>query len=187
MNPATINTTTFTLTAGTPPVAVAGVVTYNASTATFTPSSPLALTTLYTATITTGVQNTSGSALASNYTWGFTTGGAACPPPTVVSVAPPDLATGICPNTPVVATFSEDMRASTINTTTFTLTAGTPAVAVAGVVAYNAASDTATFTPSNPLALSTLYTATITTGAESLGGDPLATNYVWTFTTAAAA
>jgi Ice-binding-like/Bacterial Ig-like domain len=187
MNPATINTTTFTLTAGTPPVAVAGVVTYNASTATFTPSSPLALSTLYTATITTGAQNTSGSALASNYTWSFTTGGAACPPPTVVSVAPPDLATGICPNTPVVATFSEDMRASTINTTTFTLTAGTPAVAVAGVVAYNAASDTATFTPSNPLALSTLYTATITTGAESLGGDPLATNYVWTFTTAAAA
>jgi Ice-binding-like/Bacterial Ig-like domain len=187
MNPATINTTTFTLTAGTPPVAVAGVVTFAASTATFTPSSALALSTLYTATITTGAQNTSGEALASNYSWDFTTGNTACPPPTVVSVAPPNLATGICPNTPVVATFSEDMLASTINTTTFTLTAGTPPVAVAGVVAYNVASHTATFTPSSALALSTLYTATITTGAQSLGGDPLATNYVWTFTTAAVA
>jgi hypothetical protein len=187
MNPATINTTTFTLTAGTPPVAVTGVVTYAASTATFTPSGPLALSTLYTATITTGAQDTSGSALASNYTWSFTTGSSACPPPTVVSVAPPDLATGICPSTPVVATFSEAMLASTITTTTFTLTAGSPPVGVAGVVTYNASSGTATFTPSSPLALSTLYTATITTGAESLGGDPLASNYVWTFTTAAAA
>jgi hypothetical protein len=186
MNPATINTTTFTLTSGTPPVAVAGVVTYAASTATFTPSSPLAVSTLYTATITTGAQNTAGSALASNYPWSFTTSSSTCPSPTVVSVAPPDLATGICPSTPVVATFSEAMLASTINTTTFTLTAGTPPVAVTGVVTYNASSDTATFTPSSPLALSTLYTATITTGAESLGADPLASNYVWTFTTAAA-
>jgi hypothetical protein len=187
MNPATINTTTFTVTAGTPPVAVTGVVTYAASTAIFTPSSPLALSTLYTATITTGAQSTSGSALASNYPWSFTTGSSTCGPPTVVSVAPPDLATGICPNTPVIATFSEAMIASTINTTTFTLTAGTPPVGVAGVVAYNASNDTASFTPSSPLALNTLYTATITTGAQNLGGDPLASNYVWTFTTAAAA
>jgi hypothetical protein len=187
MNPATINTTTFTLSAGTPPAAVAGVVTYAASTASFTPSSPLALGTLYTAMITTGAQDTSGGALASTYTWSFTTGSSACTPPTVVSVAPPNLSTGICPNTPVVATFSEAMLASTINPTTFTLTAGTPPVAVAGVVTYNASSDTATFTPSSPLALSTLYTAKITTGAENLAGDPLANDYAWTFTTAAAA
>jgi hypothetical protein len=187
MNPATINTTTFTLATGTPPVAVAGVVTYAASTATFTPSSPLGLSTIYTATISTGAQNTSGSALASDYTWSFTTGSSTCTPPTVVSVAPPDLATGICPSTLVVATFSEAMLASTINATTFTLTAGTPPVAVAGVATYNASSDTATFTPSGPLALNTLYTATITTGAENLAGYPLASNYVWTFTTAVAA
>jgi hypothetical protein len=84
----------------------------------------------------------------------------------------------------VVATFSAAMNPATINSTTFTLTApGTPPVAVAGTVSYDAASDAATFTPTSPLALNTLYTATITTGAQDLAGDPLASDYVWTFTT----
>jgi len=34
-----------------------------------------------------------------------------------------------------------------------------------------------------PLAYNTLYTATITTGAQDLAGTPLAANYPWTFTT----
>jgi len=185
MNPATINATTFTLTAGTPPVAVTGVVTYAGSTATFTPPGALALNTIYTATITTGAQDTFGNALASSYGWTFKTSAAACAPPSVVSVAPPNGAVGICPNTLVVATFSEAMNSSTINTTTFTLTAPGPTTVI-GTVSYFS-SYVATFTPSTPLALDTLYTATITTGAEDLGGDPLASNYVWTFTTSATA
>jgi len=184
MNPATINATTFTLTGpGTTPVA--GVVTYAVSTATFTPSSPLALNTLYTATITTGAQDVFGNALASNFVWSFTTGSAPCLP-TVISVAPPNGAAGICPGTVVTATFSEAMKPSTINTTTFTLTG--PGIApVAGAVTYVASSDVATFTPNSPLALNTLYTATITTGAQDLAGDPLASDYVWTFTTSVTA
>lgn len=185
MNPATINATTFTLTGpGTTPVA--GVVTYAASTATFTPSSPLALSTLYTATITTGATGSSGIALASNFTWSFTTGSTTCAPPTVISVAPPNGATGICPNTLVTATFSEAMNPATINTTTFTLTAPGP-TPVAGTVTYDASSDAATFTPNSALTVSTTYTATITTGAQDLGGNALASDKVWTFTTATAA
>jgi hypothetical protein len=186
MNASTINTATFTLTGpgGTP---VAGAVTYAASTATFTPTNSLALSTLYTATITTGAQDLNGDALASNKVWTFTTAAAACAPPTVISVAPPNGATGICQNTVVVATFSVAMNPATINTTTFTLT-GPGITPVAGAVTYNASSDAATFTPNSPgLALDTLYTATITTGAQDLAGDPLAANYVWTFTTSAAA
>ena len=184
MNPATINATTFTLTAGTPPVAVPGVVSYAGSTATFTPSSALAVSTLYTATITTGATDSSGIALANNFVWTFTTASIACVPPTVVSVAPPNLAVGICPNTLIVATFNQAMNPATINTTTFTLTSpGTPPVAVAGTIVYNPAIYAATFTPTNPLALNTLYTATITTGAQDLAGDSLAANFVWTFTT----
>src|SRR4029077_7183071 len=178
MNPATINSTTFTLTTGTPPVAVGGVVTYDApsKTATFTPSSTLALLAPYTATITTGATDTFGNSLASDFVWTFTTGNTIClnGPPTVISVTPPNLAPAICPNSVVVATFSEAMNPSTINTTTFTLTSGTPAVGVTGTVTYDVSSHVATFTPTNPLALSTLYTATITTGAQDLFGNPLA-------------
>jgi len=186
MNPATINDTTFTL-KGPGTTAVAGIVTYAASTATFTPSSPLALSTLYTATITTGAQDTFGNALTSNFVWTFTTGSTTCPPPTVVSVAPPNGSSGICPSSLVLATFSEAMNPDTIISpaTNFTLAAsGTP---VAGTVTYDVSSYVATFTPTSPLALNTVYTATITTGVEGLAGDPLASNYVWTFTTATAA
>jgi hypothetical protein len=188
MNPATINSTTFTLTTGTPAVAVDGVVTYAASsnTATFAPSIALALNTTYTATITTGATDAQGIVLASNFVWSFTTGATTClsGPPTVISVTPPNGVNGICPNTVVVATFSEAMNPSTINTTTFTLTApGTPPVAVAGAVTYDVPSHVATFTPTTALTLNTTYTATITTGAQDLNGNPLASDYVWTFTT----
>jgi|HubBroStandDraft_6_1064221.scaffolds.fasta_scaffold00044_33 hypothetical protein len=186
MNPATINTTTFTLAAGT--TSVAGAVTYSASsnTAAFTPSSALALDTLYTATITTGATDAYGVALASNFAWTFTTGDTVCQsgPPAVISAAPANGAIGVCENTVVVATFSEAMNPSTIDTTTFTLAAGT--TFVAGAVTYDASSYAATFTPTNPLALNTLYTATITTGAQDPSGNALASNYVWTFTTSAA-
>ena len=58
---------------------------------------------------------------------------------------------------------------------------------MAGTVTYDVSSYAATFTPTSPLALDTLYTATITTGAQDLAGDPLASDKVWTFTTAATA
>src|SRR5205814_9189080 len=64
---------------------------------------------------------------------------------------------------------------------------GTPAVQVSGSVAYDAANHAAVFTPASPLALSTVFTATVTTGMESDTGVALAANKVWTFTTAAAA
>ena len=74
MNASTITTTTFTV-VGPGATPVAGTVNYNASTyiASFTPTSALVAATTYTATITTGVKDVSGNALASNYTWNFTT------------------------------------------------------------------------------------------------------------------
>ena len=187
MNPATITSATFTVT-GPGSASVTGAVSYDApsDTAIFTPSSTLALSTAYTATITTGAKDSFGNVLANNFVWTFTTGNTVCQPgaPTVISVAPLNGSNGICPNTVAVATFSVAMNPSTINTTTFTL-AG--ASAVTGVVTYDAASHAATFTPASNLTLSTLYTATITTGAQDLFGNPLASNFVWSFTTAAAA
>jgi hypothetical protein len=188
MNPATVSGATFTLQAP-GGVAITGAVTYlpAGSVATFTPAANLAANTLYTATITTGAMNLSGSALATNYVWTFTTAaGANTTKPTVISNIPLTGATGVALNQTVAATFSEAMNAATITATTFTL-AGPGNVAIAGQVAYASIGNTATFTPTASLAANTLYTATITTGAADLFGNTLAANYVWSFTTGAAA
>ncbi|MGC2671529.1 MAG: Ig-like domain-containing protein [Candidatus Acidiferrum sp.] len=176
MNPLTLTNATFSLT-GPGATAVAGAVTYSGSTATFTPTTLLANSTLFTATITTGAKDPAGAALAANFVWTFTT----APPPTVVSTVPANLATAVAVNTIISATFSEAMNAATINGTTFLVT-GPGATPVAGTVTY--AGSTATFNPTLALANSTLYTATITTGAKDPTGAGLAANYVWTFTTA---
>ena len=100
MNAATIDGATFTLT-GPGLAAVTGVVSYDApsDTATFTPSISLALSAIYTATVTTGAQDTYGNALANNFVWSFTTGNTTCQagPPTVVSSAPTNGTTGYVP------------------------------------------------------------------------------------------
>ncbi len=186
MNSSTITGSTFTLVpqGGS---AVAATVSYNASgnVATLTPTASLVNGTTYTATITTGVMSSGGTALASNYTWSFTTAAVAPPPaPTVTVVTPTNASTGIAITTAVTATFSEAMNASTITGSTFTLTPAGGS-AVAATVTYNA--DVATLTPTAPLANGTTYTATITTGVTSSGGSALASNYIWTFTTAAVA
>lgn len=93
MNPATINSSTFTLTA-TGGANVVGTVNYIAATniATFTPTTSLGLNTGYTATITTGAADKYGNTLASNSTWSFTTALVACP-----ALTPPPPLTGGSP------------------------------------------------------------------------------------------
>lgn len=108
--------------------------------------------------------------------------------PAVVSssLLPPDLSSGICPNTVVTAIFSKAMNPATINTTTFTLASG--GGSVSGVVTYDSPSDTATFTPASPgLALNTTYTATITTGAADTFGNRLAADFMSSFATSTVA
>jgi hypothetical protein len=70
MNPDTItNVNTFTVSG------ITGTVTYDPATmtATFTPSSPLAYSAIYTATITTDAQDAADNAMASDYSWNFMT------------------------------------------------------------------------------------------------------------------
>jgi hypothetical protein len=70
LNASSVSATSFTLDHG-----ATGAVTVSPSGtfATFTPTSYLAYSTTYTATLTTGVKDAAGNALASNYTWSFTT------------------------------------------------------------------------------------------------------------------
>jgi len=72
MNGATVDNATFTLkdNGGTP---VTGGVTYSGVTATFTPAAQLSSSAIYSATITTGAEDTSGNGLVSDVSWSFTT------------------------------------------------------------------------------------------------------------------
>ena len=175
MAPATINTTSFTLT-GPGGIAVAGTASYSGTTAVFTPAVSLAAFSLYVATISTGAKDPGGNPLAANFVWSFTTG-----PPTVILTTPASAATAVPVNSLVSATFSEPMNAATLNGATFTVT-GPGATPVAGTVTY--AGSTATFAPATVLPAGATVTATITVGARDLAGVPLAANYVWTFSTA---
>src|SRR5450432_1653585 len=161
MKPSTINTTTFTLKAGT--TAIQGVITYTGITATFSPTGILTPNTKYTGTITTGAKDPAGSAMIADYVWSFTTGAAPdITPPIIISTDPVDAQAGVLPDKKIAATFNEAMNPLTINDVTFVLKQGV--TAVAGIVTYSGT--TAVFPPSSNLTTNTTYTATITTAAK---------------------
>lgn len=184
MDTSTLTQATFKVT-GPGQVAVPGTVAGTGSTATFTPTAAFSSGTLYTATITTGVKDLAGNALAANYGWNFTTGAAPdTVKPTVSFTAPLTGQTAVPVNRIIHVAFSEAMDPLTITSANFTLT-GPGATPVSGTVAPIGTS--ATFTPAGNLANSTLYTATIKTGVKDLAGNALANSYVFTFTTGAVA
>ncbi len=184
MDPLSITAASVTVTApGSVPVA--GTIAYAGRTMTFTPASLLAANTTFTTTISTGAEDLAGNPLANSFAWTFTTGAAPdITPPTVSSTDPANHSTGVALNKKIAATFSEAMDPLTITTANVTITAP-GGVLIPGAVAY--AGTTMTFTPTNPLAANTAFTATITTGAKDLAGNMLANNYVWSFTTGATA
>lgn len=97
--------------------------------------------------------------------------------PTVVAVFPSNGAGNVANNVTISAGFSTPMNAATLTPDTFKLVGTAP---VAGAVNYTGL--TATFTPNADLTAGT-YTATITTGAKDVAGNPLAAAYTWSFTT----
>jgi Ice-binding-like/Bacterial Ig-like domain len=109
MNPATITTSTFTVTnAG---ASIAGQVSYVSATnvATFTPAATLPVNTTLTVTITTGAKDTFGNPLTADKIWTFTTS-PACPPP-----PPPSAGLGAaCTYGILAATTSTNTGATTV-------------------------------------------------------------------------
>lgn len=177
MDASTINAQHLTLRGPAGPVA--GAVALSGAVATLTPDRPLAASTGYTVTVTSAVRSALGNPLAQDATFSFTTAAPATPAPTVAGTTP----SGAAPVTSAVtATFSTQMSASTIDAQTFTLASASGAVA--GTVALSGL--VATFTPAQPLAYATTYTATVKAAAADLTGHAMAADVAWTFTTGAA-
>ena len=183
MNPTSINTSSFTV-IGPAGASVTGTVTYSGTTATFTPATPLAPSSMYTATISTGATDAIGTALANNFVWSFSTGTI----PTVISTNPVNGATSVPINRKITATFSEAMNPATVTAAgVFSLMVTTGGALVPGTATFVAANNTVIFSPTANLLPNTQYTATISTAAKSAVGNGLAANYIFSFTTGATA
>lgn len=185
MDGSTINSTSFLLQGESGP-AIIGAVSYDAPTRTaiFNPDSGLTDDTLYTATLTTDVEDALGVALEEDLSWQFTTGSTADAVAPTVSFSTADGATDVPVNRDIIAVFSESVDPTTVTTDSFTLeTAG---VLVSGTVSYTGS--TAVFNPTAALLPGTLYTATLTTAITDLANpaNALAANQSVDFTTAVA-
>lgn len=156
---------------------VAGTTAYSTTDrkATFTPSAALASSTKYDVSVSAA--SSTGIAMTSPKKWSFTTSDTA--PPSVTTRTPASNATGVVATTKVTAVFDKAITASTLAMTLKTAAGAT----VAGSTAYDAATRTATFTPTAALTSSTGHTASVQ--ASSAAGVPMTSATTWSFTTAA--
>jgi hypothetical protein len=109
-------------------------------------------------------------------------------PPTVNSVSPANGASSVSTGTKVTAVFSEMIDPTTTNTGSFELRDPANAL-VAAAVTYDNATRTATLAPAGLLVKSTTYAATVKGGAGGVKdavGNPLASDFIWSFTTSTA-
>jgi hypothetical protein len=181
VDPATLSSA-FSVRAGA--TTIPGSVTYNAAnrTAEFRSTSAFTGSTVFTATMGTGVRDGAGNALAAAYVWAFTTLDNI--PPAIVSVAPSEGAQGVPVSQAVTVVFNEAMDATSINASTVSISATAGGSAIAATVGYNAATSSATITPSAALSFATTYFVRVTTGAKDASGNSIATAFSSSFTTA---
>ena len=194
----------FTLSCAEPCTSPTGTVTMSddntLATYTVTDSAALEALTQYTATVHSATSRSSGVAVEDPYYWEFTTGRLAdTTRPRVTATNPLTSSPGptleVPANTSISAVFSEDMLATTITDTSFTLTCDAPCGLPVGEVSYAESSNTTLFTPEQNLEEGMTYTATISREVTDLAGNRLAGNqgpvtsasdYMWSFTTVAA-
>jgi Bacterial Ig-like domain len=106
----------------------------------------------------------------------------------VTSVWPFDGATDVSLEMQPSAEFSEAIDPASLTTSTFVLRNET-SVVVPATVSYNDSVSAATLIPSAALAPGTTYTATVMGGAggvKDVAGNPMASSFVWSFTTVVA-
>jgi hypothetical protein len=173
MDPASINTSTFVV------QGVPGTVTYDAvnKIGAFQATAGYTANTTYSASITTGAKDTSGTPLAAPFNFSFTTRATKdSSPPDVFAINLAAGATCVPLDQKITVTFDEQMDSLTINDNTV-FVSGVP-----GTVIYDVTSKNATFTPTANFAANTKYTIMVTTGVKDMGAVPLAAPYSQTFT-----
>jgi hypothetical protein len=142
----------------------------------FSPSSPLANATGYTAMVNAGAKDTAGDPLVAPKSWQFTT----ATQPLISVVVPADNATEVLPNGPVVAVFDTLMDKPSAEAA-FSLKRTSDGAAVSGSFGWYG--NALIFKPNADLSGGTQYTATVSMAAKDLAGHPLPVAKTWRFTT----
>ncbi len=130
-------------------------------------------------------RNGVGTTAANNGAWWSFTTTSDVTPPTVISMTPPNGATGVSTATAVTATFSEAVDDFTVAVLPGFILLDSGNALVLANVGYNGTTRVATLTPAAPLAPATTYTATVV-GVKDFAGNQMVGSVVWSFTTAAA-
>jgi methionine-rich copper-binding protein CopC len=137
-------------------------------TLTLTPRVPLAGNTLHTLSID-GVRDLAGNTLAAPLNTSFTTGaGADLRSPTVTTVTPANGATDVSTSAVIEIHFSEPIDRNTVSSAAFRVL-NPSFVPIAGTIAVAADALSATFTPSPPLATSSLYRVQVSSVLDLAG------------------
>jgi hypothetical protein len=153
-----------------PPVEGAGEW-LNTSIYIFRPKDGLAGATTYHATVSAGLQDSTGGTLAEDYSWIFTTEF-----PKVVGFAPQGMK--VAPSAQVRVTFNQPMDTASVQAG-FSLRNSETNEPVAGTFAWE--KETLIFKPSTPLDMGLGYVAEVPAGVLSASGGVLAGPTVWQF------
>ena len=153
----------------------------------YTPTAVMNPNTWYRVTLDNTIadltQNTIGGNTATDYVWEFKSE----PSPSVVNTIPPNTGQFVEVNGDVLITFNEDMNLPVNlpddDTVVSFFEDATPANTVAGTITYASGTQTITFNPTALLTSNMTYRVTVRDNITSLSGNPLAADYVFTFTT----
>jgi hypothetical protein len=173
MDPLTVTAATFVVKQGTN--IIPGTITTVDKVVTFVPTSTLKEGLIYVVSVSNGVKDVSGTPLANNYTWKFTT----ITLPTIVSVDPVDLEQSVQLNKIIHVIFDMPMNPSTLISSNVVLKQGSTVIPCG--IGYSG--NTMSVAPVNALLGSQVYTVLVTTGAKNIAGAGLSSDYSWSFTT----
>lgn len=171
----TVNGTSFTL-QGASETAIVGAVSYDdaTTTATLTPNGNLSGSTVYTATLTTDVEDETGDSLVEDVVWTFTTGDSediTAPELDIAATTPKDGET-VVRNIKLNIVFSEAIDPVTVTSANIALTDVDHAV-VAGSLSFINPT-TVVFSPDADLTANMSYDLTLSTSIADLAGNTLA-------------
>lgn len=177
LDESTVTTDNFSLVNEITGASVPGSIAYNNKVVTFTPDSNLAPLNIHKATFTTGLKDSTGTALSSAYTWSFTTGTYVDNvKPTVTESSVQDGESGVQANATLTVTFSKEMDPTTINKNTVQLAGGENYT-----VSYDEATKTATLTPQLAFIKGSNHVLIVTTNAKDTSGNELSQRTTWHF------